>query len=379
MKILKKLVPAAVAYAVLIALSMLGRAYAHPEDLVNSFADSKEGPRIVSPHTESSTLFSIIDAKVPFIGSPVHEKMTVASINLSQVHKRSFRLNYDDAYIHGAFWNDDPLEMLCPSCSAWNLLKFDKRWGIQFGLRFNAAKKRAQGDKNTPPYFFSGSDGLLERSHFGDLQFWHGMATRDGEKAKETQARILDWAEFTYTVATGALDQRTKISEIRDIPISISAVRDLLSADPNLKNKSIEELFRGREMARQVAIGSLLHMIQDSYAPGHADRVVMDYKDKSGKIVFSRGAIKSFHSYINQDGDKHAADDKWPDGLEAPVLVANDNPISVGAQLLVLVYQNNGSGAPWPEVKKYLEDVVFKITDPEAVSGPGDKYGRRKP
>jgi hypothetical protein len=47
----------------------------------------------------------------------------------------------------------------------------------------------------------AGGASLLHRSHFGDLQFMHAMATKDGEPAETTRRKILMWAEFSWRTA----------------------------------------------------------------------------------------------------------------------------------------------------------------------------------
>ena len=358
-----------------LACAWSANVFAHPEELVESFEQQKDAPRAMPKEIDrfGAPLWEI-DARVPFVGSPVHEKLTVEAVTLSQVHGRPYKLDYDDAYIRGAFWNDDPDDLLCPQCSTLNLLKFDRRWGIAFALRFDRAKQRAHGENGAPPYFFSGADGLLERSHFGDLQFLHGMAARDGEPAIETQRKILMWAEFTYRVATGELDQRTLMQNV-----SIDGIRDLFAANSRVSALRIEQLFRGSRHAKRVAVGSLLHIIQDSYALGHAQREVLDTAMPDGSDTFSRGTVHEFHCYTNQDPDKHRMDDKWPDGFASWQLGTDDNPISIGAKVLQFIYANEGRGAPWQGVESYLRNVVFRIADNATSASPGTKYRLRLP
>jgi hypothetical protein len=344
---------------------------AHPEELVDSLMDRQERRRAMPREADrfGEPLWEI-DARVPFIGSPVHEQMTIASINASGVHRRTYRLDYDDAYIHGVFWNDDPEDLLCPECNGWNLRRFEKRWGLAFATRFDAAKKAARPAEGKTPAFFTVGSGLLERSHFGDLQFLHGMAARDGEAAAVTQDRILQWAELAYRVAIGDIPHSLRMDQI-----PIAEVRALFAGDPALEGRTLEQLFKGKQRVKRVMIGSLLHIVQDSYAPGHAERDVQDFTDGAGAKVFSRGRIKRFHAYANQDPKLHAEDDRWPPGLASSGAAdRDDNPISVGARILRYVYANEGDGAPWPEVRSYLRDVVFAVTDPAAEADPGEKY-----
>ena len=45
---------------------------------------------------------------------------------------------------------------------------------------------------------------MTARSHFGDLQFFHGMASSDAEAPATTKANMLNWARFLIKVAKGA-------------------------------------------------------------------------------------------------------------------------------------------------------------------------------
>jgi hypothetical protein len=285
-------------------------ARAHIEELVQSIQNPKNQDQAKSLERDHTGKPFFEVKAVPFKGSPVHEEMTKQSITLSQVHGRKYKLDYDDAYIHGVFWNDDPDDLLCPECNALNILEWNKTWGYSFAMRFLAAEKQARPARGNLPVSFNKGwkEGpLLERSHFGDLQFLHAMASKDGELAKETQYKIMKWAEFAYKVATGEIPQRVKLKEI-----PIPEIRNLFAGDLKLESKTIEQLFKGPQFVKRVAIGTLLHMVQDSYAQGHADREVNDSPGQGNKLVYKRGRIKEFHCYTNQESDRHAQDDKWP-------------------------------------------------------------------
>ncbi|MEI7869384.1 MAG: hypothetical protein WCI11_15960 [Candidatus Methylumidiphilus sp.] len=344
---------------------------AHPNDLqeiIKKYSNLQQGAPAVS-NGFGKPLWEI-DAGIPFIGSAVHEDMTKASVTLSNILDRPFDYEQDEGFIHGVFFNDDPENLLCPECSVFNLRKFDKRWGITFGERFQSAKQKVKRQQTQgSPSLFNISDGLLERSHFGDLQFLHSMASTDSETAGETLDKMLAWAEFTYKVAIGEIPQKTKLNTI-----PIESVRNLFVGNLKLEEMTIEELFRGGEFARRVAMGSLLHMIQDSYAPGHTEREVLDYTAENGEKIFKRSFIKEFHFYANQDEDLHKQDDKWPDGLDKINPIGDLNPISMGAKILQFMCPKNGKSAPWPDVETYLQEVVLSVPDRTIMASPGNKY-----
>jgi hypothetical protein len=52
---------------------------------------------------------------------------------------------------------------------------------------------------------------------------------------------------------------------------------------------------------KQVALGSLLHMVEDSFAKGHAERAVNGESCAAAGSSLGAGRIREFHSYVNQD------------------------------------------------------------------------------
>lgn len=350
----------------LLYISCYQSAKAHPEELLANINNANVSKSQSLGETEKPGMpLWQITSGIPFVGSPVHEEMTVASISIARAPDNPYNQDRDEAFIHGVLWNDDPENLLCPECSVFNLRRFEERWAIDFGKRFFAAKKRINetADAGNTIIFKSG-DGLLERSHFGDLQFLHAMASHNGELAEYTQKQILAWAEFVYKVSIGDIPQKTKL---RDIPIQ--RVNDLFSSDKQLADWTVEKLFLGAKFARRVAIGSLLHMIQDSFAQGHAARQILD-DNSSGTPIFKRGKIVEFHCYTGQDEKLHRADDKWPDGLDRNAPVGSQNPIVAGANVVRMMNEKKD----WIDVKAYLIENVFAIENPMAVAGPGDRY-----
>ena len=137
---------------------------------------------------------------------PVHEGITQKMFGCDADVKDCLNSGRATDYVlTGVRWNDDPPFRLDPSteipksCKAQETIRFTTQPRCWATLFQNAAKRAAAGedldDRNHSP--------LLHRSHFGDLQFIHAMASKDGEMAEETQRNILMWAEFTWRVALG--------------------------------------------------------------------------------------------------------------------------------------------------------------------------------
>src|SRR5438876_120090 len=82
-------------------------------------------------------------------------------------------------------------------CKVGQTIRFTTQPECWYQL-FAAAKKAAAG--GVVPSAATRA-ALLARSHFGDLQPIHAMASQDGETAAKTQKEIMMWEEFTWRVA----------------------------------------------------------------------------------------------------------------------------------------------------------------------------------
>jgi hypothetical protein len=96
------------------------------------------------------------------------------------------------------------------------------------------------------------------------------MASEDGESPAATRAKILMWAEFSWRLALGEFPLTTRV---RDLPVV--GMKNHFGG----KGWSILDLFSlGNPHVRQpaqmaeLAFGRMLHMVQDSFAGGHAER-----------------------------------------------------------------------------------------------------------
>ncbi len=109
---------------------------------------------------------------------------------------------------------------------------------------------------------FGRGGNFLYRSHFGDMQFMHAMAGR-GETLAHARERLLLWAQFTYQVAGG---------EIATEPL-IGALPVFASILGGFETVTVAEFFEIRSGTapahiRRIALGALLHTLQDSFARG---------------------------------------------------------------------------------------------------------------
>mgnify|MGYP001559561897 CR=1 FL=1 len=140
----------------------------------------------------------------------------------------------------------------------------------------------------------------------------------------------------------------------------------------------VQDLFiygidRARPYIRDVAFGSLLHMVQDSFAKGHLERTEPTFEEKCPNKGAERhlapGRIRQFHAYQRQDHREHSRYDSR-ERLMAHIANTKPHVVTVGRTLR----EYYRAGTPWPEAKPYIE-CVFALTDPEARASGGHGFG----
>ena len=182
-------------------------------------------------------------------------------------HNRNMRFAHKSVqqFIRGVVWPDDPKGYLYAEPAGTGRPSTGTLWLEEFD----------PDEKDEP-------EELIARSHYGDLQFLHGMAPVTKEDPKETKRKIVEWGSFLTEVSTGRVTGETKL---KDVPTA----KRLFPA--NLE-WTVKRLF-GHEKAkdlelRQRAAGALLHLVQDAHAQGHTEREP------------ATGEVKEFHSYEHQ-------------------------------------------------------------------------------
>ena len=253
----------------------------------------------------------------PSLADAVHEDITLTAISCANDFENGAGRNRDpkrigalclrpirtgtsdnsaNAIVVGTWWNDDPRQVLMSG----NILAF--------ASSLNEAKEAHElfNASNRKTYTFA--MGLMfYRSHYGDLQVLHSMATRKNEPAAQTRDRIMLWMEFAYSIATGAMDANLKIKNLPSKFHHLFAVYPR-NASNTLQNSSIGYLFKPRSnMDRlpihKLALGSMLHVVQDSYAAGHARRT------RNATANCPYGRILQFHTYGDQKDGRHGTED----------------------------------------------------------------------
>ncbi|KUM61268.1 hypothetical protein ACN42_g5856 [Penicillium freii] len=299
----------------------------------------------------------------PINKPPVHETILIAAFMQSDVcfPVGTVYTNLNNKqweYMRGVVWNDDPSCYLFEDYS-------DKNHVFSTGYCWYQAYSG-----NVP-------GSIIRRSHFGDLQFLHGMASVEGEKATDTQRKILTWLEVMYRLACG--DQGVSDSDLlrdrlgewfndKTIPPGGDTLRNLiLASTPNYNCVDLKKR----------ALGICLHIITDSYAVGHTQRRLTNpdaYQgpDDHNYMVFKEGMygkwgpVVAFHSYDGQNQARHSHYDGLENGnLPVPKNLDSFNSI-IGARSAIEAdkkFMNCfAAQTKWEDgVENFLKSEVFAI------------------
>lgn len=331
-------------------------------------AEERQLAGITNSHW-TSALSYIASRGMPLLTEPVHEEITNRIYGCNgDVCSGSEATQASAAILAGVRWNDDPPFRMTAKqargtgCKTASTIRFETQPNCWVELFRDAERGAAAGARYGP------GDAMLYRTHFGDLQFLHAMATRDGETAQETRARMMGWFEFAWRTAAGeyTLDKR-----LRDIGGNRTIADAFGKSDWRIMDLYTQGASGGlRSRINDVAFGSLLHALQDSYAAGHVDR-----EESSGSAscsagalsVAAPGAIREFHAYNNQDHGAHGnADSKaaFSASFQQP-----GNVVDVGRALV----RARQRGMHWDEIRP-LFDCVLTLANPDALAGPGDDF-----
>jgi hypothetical protein len=269
------------------------------------------------------------------------------------------------AILAGVRWNDTPpLTLptgLLPAGKVLTITDDPEHWGVLFR---NARKQAEAGVKfgNAP------LTPVLYRSHFGDMQFLHSMASEEKEPAGQTKRKILAWSGFMYKLALGEINPGTSIRKtgLRDID-SLFANRD-----ENVQTLFVSQApweYQADEDLHLFAMGVLIHMVSDSFPDSHVERDETRGEECQNVRGKSKpGRIRSFHVYVQQDISAHSKAES--DGQLAYRMA---DLIDVNRTLMEYYYRK----APWDALKAYL-DCIYDLADPDAPSGPGSTYRKKE-
>jgi hypothetical protein len=298
------------------------------------------------------------------VGSAVHENLLLESINRVNLKllPSENRINLANSVVAGVRWNDDPLSLLH---------KHKKDFLVHF---LDSARRSREGRIDV-------KWDLFYRSHSGDMQFLHSMASSAKETAKETCRYISTWLEFCYKVATGEIPYDYRFRSIqhhmsergaeifKKVMISPSGSRGKwtsklmfgMECDRDFsffRNGRFTELkYKYHELSRDdvmnYALGSAVHIIQDSYCRSHTKR-------ESDEVV-------QFGYFRAQATGRHGEADKkyFPGDVSPELIVVTKRVIE-----LVLLDRRNGNGSDWDEFNMIVNREIFRLRDEGTL--PGD-------
>jgi len=321
-------------------------------------------------------VLSITNKGIKHFAKAVHEEITHRTYGCNGIPEICGNPNVEFAspyVIAGVRWNDDPPFRLFygegrnTSCKTTETIRFTTQPRCWVQLFRDAQKKARRGVLLNA----TNHSSLLARSHFGDLQFLHSMASQDGELARETKRKILMWAKFTWAVALGNYPLGTKLAKI-----DIDGMQEFFGNS----GWNIQDLFTVgnpaiRRHIKEVAFGSLLHMVQDSFAKGHVERAeaVTDTLCIGTTVEhIAPGSVKRFHSYVNQDVKKHAPQDNRSAFLHH---WSNESPsvIDVGSTLVDYFERKSD----WSIVGGYIS-CLFSLELPNTPASPGNGFAKSR-
>lgn len=305
--------------------------------------------------------------------NPVHEAITLAALDCQvQPGSELDCVEYDRVLKHqmilyGVRWPDDPPFRLDPSnppgtstCRVSITVRSTAQPACWWVL-FKDAEAKAAAFRGDGPAFRAGTM-LLYRTHFGDLQFMHAMATHDGETAAKTRERMRLFARYMWGVATNRLRNDVPIRDL-----DVSGLSEYFPGEMTTTNLLATGIVEPRRHLDEVALGVILHMVQDSFSSAHTTRDPARGGTCPGLPDYEApGRISTFNSYVHQDSDLHDEADT-PEALALHTLQEVPNAVTASRDVIRLWREN----AEWARFEKYF-DCAFGLRDPSEAAGPGN-------
>ena len=354
------------------------------------------------------------------LGDPVHESITLDALNIAGFDMDLEFPSKDgdkkvlakDEVLIGLLFNDDPDGFLFPKTDfnpkGYQLSENGFKWLLMFGkveaaklilddklkdLMKYRLKLREMISENTESIFdltqtfvyeqlkktvsfletqlkeerAELNDNILFASHYGDLQYLHGMASSTDSREK-VKAKIMGYSKHAWKTATGELtfaQQSQRYNNERKM--------DQKSLEGGAKFRSrfafTDLVFHTEEqkILEFRALGSLLHLVQDSYAKGHVVREGWEDETNSGDVRY-------FQNYAQQDGTKHGQYDSNTENPENWQAIPGAAMATKRSAEIVSFFLNKcswegdiseGGFCPENGVKGYLEKEVFGFSQEE--------------
>lgn len=241
------------------------------------------------------------------------------------------------AVLAGVRWNDNPPFVLSDT-SLWGCKNKYVQLPVEGGCWasvFRDGKQKAfAAPKGTVLYKFQPDKteqySILLRSHFGDLQFLHAMASHPGERAGETYDNVMMWAEFTWRIVLNEFNKGTNIAEAS---VEVPRLMDFFGMGETVQNIFFKGEASYNKDYRDFAFGILLHMVQDSYSEAHMAREMPTGRLCENTAYDAPGQAIKFYSYVGQNSTAHSAKDEMKALDQQMGHVTVPNLIDVGKAL----------------------------------------------
>jgi hypothetical protein len=302
---------------------------------------------------ETLTVLAVGDAIGQLEAEGTDPGELMAGFDVDKLPDESRKASFDPAYapasfqqfIRGVVWADDPKGLLFNLENDATKYSTGYAWWSEFG----------EGEKGK---FAADKSDLIARSHFGDLQFFHGMASVDKEAAITTKQHMLDWARFLIDVATA---RTAADAQVKDV----AAIKDLFPANADWTIKRLFGWAKASDIqTRQRAVGILFHLIQDSHAAGHVER------DDTGDIV-------EFHAYGGQDEKEHGKYDFFAKAATLRESIAQTKGAASARQRCTQVLKLIARQQSTDDIVKFLDETVFKLAGSPREAGAGTGLGKK--
>ncbi|SFG10938.1 hypothetical protein SAMN05518865_108155 [Duganella sp. CF458] len=314
---------------------------------------------------------------------PVHEQMTLRSLAQATATgtagvelEKLAATDSGRSLLYGVRWNDSPYVVRTGAMYLFCKLKLQATNSLPcWGSQMLYGKTHPKVETDDPTLL-----AMIVRSHFYDMQFLHAMS-EEKVAATEVREKILMWAELVALIQAGLVVDDTRLEQV--VPMLSTNARfhwaKIFPSRPHLRdNKNMAKwrvgtMFRAdRDRAalnlKDVALGSFLHIVQDSYAGGHVEREVSE----GGS--FAWGTVKEFHSYQGQDGDWHNCHDRNPiNGAWAAAMGEPRNPVNVGANIIrILRAARPATDDGMEEMRSRVSATFLNLANPGQESTTGN-------
>ncbi|HFT6994833.1 hypothetical protein [Stenotrophomonas maltophilia] len=280
---------------------------------------------------------------------PVHERIMLMSYGCPG--QPSCAAHSERGHVSmGLQWNDNPPDVPSLGACQGKVVMLPHRSGNCWLAHMLEAKRN-------PDAGYGEASLMAQRSHYGDMQFLHAMASAPGEAASTTLEHMMAWAEYSYRLSLrGGLEQLDVEAPVRQFaglaPWFQAEKRHWTGADLFMFGHEYDE-----PLIRDMAFGSLLHLLQDSYSQSHVQR---DY-------TADGLPIERLLTYRGQSSHCHAkADRKGPEGKK-PLATNLRAAIEMGRELIALRERT----APWTEAEGLLRGSAFRLAADVQPAGTG--------